>query len=230
LLEALPTKDWPTLRRFEGNGRLLAASGATGTCFYFRVIARRRCAQGGRPLGLAGFATFGFVFELLIVEEQLLSCCEHKIRTAVDTLENLILEFHGELLPSARDPEAPDGVTCSRQQNRTERSDWQSQIPELRTSPWVRPTMRNRMALLVKLQFCSMKFRCSYKSEGPPSERRPTSELVLLLTSFFAAALARQRFFHTLLFARLEVEGMTLHFLDDVLLLDLTLEAAQSVF
>jgi hypothetical protein len=164
------------------------------------------------------------------MEEQLFPRCENKISTAVDTLENLILEFHGELLPSARDPEAPDRVTCNGQQNRTDRSGWLSQIPELRTSPWVRPTMRNCMALLVKLQFYSMKFRCTYKSEGPPSERRPLRELVLLLTSLLAAALTRQRFFYALLFARLEVEGMTFHFLDDVLLLDLTLEAAQSVF
>ena len=67
------------------------------------------------------------------------------------------------------------------------------------------------------------------KSKGRPWERRPSRELVLLFTSFFPAALARQRFFHALLFARLEVEGMTLHFLDNVLLLDLTLEAAQGV-
>ena len=55
-------------------------------------------------------------------------------------------------------------------------------------------------------------------------------ELVLLFTCLFAAALARQRFFHALLFARLEVEGVTLHFLDDVLLLDLALKTPQRVF
>ena len=55
-------------------------------------------------------------------------------------------------------------------------------------------------------------------------------ELVLLFASLFATALARQRFFYALLFARLEVEGMTFHFLDNVLLLDLALEAPQGVF
>ena len=54
-------------------------------------------------------------------------------------------------------------------------------------------------------------------------------ELVLLFTSFFTVALACQRFFHPFLFARLEVKGMTLHFLNDVLLLDFTLEAPQGV-
>jgi hypothetical protein len=106
LLEALPTEDRPSLGRFEGNGRLLAAPGATGSSFHFGVVAWCGGSQGGRPLGLAGFTTFRFVLELLIVEEQLFSSCENKVGTAVDTLQNLILEFHGELLPSARDPEA----------------------------------------------------------------------------------------------------------------------------
>ena len=62
-------------------------------------------SQGdGRPFGLAGFATFGFVLELFVVEEQLFSGCKDEVSAAVNTLQNLVLEFHGELLPSARDP------------------------------------------------------------------------------------------------------------------------------
>ena len=53
--------------------------------------------------------------------------------------------------------------------------------------------------------------------------------LVLLFSSFLAAALASQRFFYALLFARLEIKGVTLNLLNNVLLLDLTLEAAQGV-
>ena len=67
------------------------------------------------------------------------------------------------------------------------------------------------------------------KKHGPPSERRPNVELVLLFAGLLAATLARQSFLHALFFARLEVEGMTLHFLDDVLLLDLALKSPQSV-
>ena len=55
-------------------------------------------------------------------------------------------------------------------------------------------------------------------------------QLVLLFTSFLTIPLARQRFFHATLFARLQVEGVTLHFLDDVLLLNLTLKPAQRIF
>ena len=53
--------------------------------------------------------------------------------------------------------------------------------------------------------------------------------LVLLFASFFAAALSRQRFLDALLFARLEVKGVTLHFLNNVLSLNLAFEAAKGV-
>ncbi len=55
-------------------------------------------------------------------------------------------------------------------------------------------------------------------------------ELVLLFTSFLTIPLARQRFFHTALFTGLQVEGVTLYFLDDVFLLNLALEPAQRIF
>ena len=64
---------------------------------------------------------------------------------------------------------------------------------------------------------------------GRPYNGGPAVRLVLLLASLFSAALASQRFFHSLLLARLEVKGVTLHFLDDVLLLDFAFEAAQGV-
>jgi len=54
--------------------------------------------------------------------------------------------------------------------------------------------------------------------------------LVLLFSRFFPAALACQRFLHTLLFAWFQVKGVTFHFLNDVFLLNLALEAAESVF
>jgi hypothetical protein len=54
-------------------------------------------------------------------------------------------------------------------------------------------------------------------------------ELVLLFTCLLAISLACERFLHTLAFARLQIEGVTLDFLDDVLLLYLPLEATQSI-
>src|ERR1039458_3061004 len=62
------------------------------------------------------------------------------------------------------------------------------------------------------------------KAQGRVCDRGPAVRLVLLFASFFAAALARQRFLYTLLLARLEVEGVTLHFLNNVLLLHFALE------
>lgn len=70
------------------------------------------------------------------------------------------------------------------------------------------------------------------EGQGPLSNRqRPEfASLVLLFPSFFPTALPRQCFLCALLFARFQVVGMTLHFLDDVILLHLALEAAEGVF
>jgi hypothetical protein len=54
--------------------------------------------------------------------------------------------------------------------------------------------------------------------------------LVLLFTSLLTIPLTRERFLHAPLFARFQVEGMTLHFLDDVFLLNLALKPAQRIF
>jgi hypothetical protein len=53
--------------------------------------------------------------------------------------------------------------------------------------------------------------------------------LVLLFTSLFAIPLARQGSLDAALLARLQVVGVTLDFLDDVLLLDLPLETAKRI-
>ena len=53
--------------------------------------------------------------------------------------------------------------------------------------------------------------------------------LVLFLARFLACSLASQRGLYTLLLAGLQVKGVTLHFLNDVFLLYLSLETAQSV-
>ena len=57
-----------------------------------------------------------------------------------------------------------------------------------------------------------------------------TQTSVLLFTSFLAIPLACQCCFDTTLLTRLQVVGMTLHFLDDVFLLYLALKPAQCVF
>ena len=71
------------------------------------------------------------------------------------------------------------------------------------------------------------------KIEGAAGNRNSGpdyGELVaLLLARLFTAALACYGLFHPLFFAWLEVKGMTLNFLDNVLLLDLALKAPQGV-
>ena|SRR5215813_2915237 len=54
--------------------------------------------------------------------------------------------------------------------------------------------------------------------------------LLCFFSCFFACALARQRFFHALFLARLQVKGVTLYFFNNVLLLYLALKTAQSIF
>jgi hypothetical protein len=67
------------------------------------------------------------------------------------------------------------------------------------------------------------------KDTGPLSCSGPAVKLVLLFASFFAAAFARQRFLNALFFAWLEVKGVTFHFFNNVLGLNLALEAAKGV-
>jgi hypothetical protein len=55
-------------------------------------------------------------------------------------------------------------------------------------------------------------------------------KLVSLFTSLLAIPLACQSRLHTLLLAGLQVVGVTLDFLDDVLLLNLPLEPAERIF
>jgi hypothetical protein len=50
------------------------------------------------------------------------------------------------------------------------------------------------------------------------SDPGPTAFHSCSLRCFFLASLARQRFFHALLFAWLQIKGVTFHFLNDVFL------------
>jgi hypothetical protein len=53
--------------------------------------------------------------------------------------------------------------------------------------------------------------------------------LILLFASLFSAAFTRERFFNALLFAGLQVKGVSLDLLDNIFLLNLALKAAQRV-
>ncbi len=53
--------------------------------------------------------------------------------------------------------------------------------------------------------------------------------LILLFASFFTTTLACQSLFYPLLFARFQVVGVTLHFFDDVFLLNLALETTEGI-
>jgi hypothetical protein len=65
--------------------------------------------------------------------------------------------------------------------------------------------------------------------QGRPWEGATLYCSVLFLTRFFTSAFASQRGLYTLFLAGLQVEGVALYLLDDVFLLHLALEAAQSI-
>src|SRR5271157_3914676 len=159
LLEALPTENWPALGWLEGDGGLLAAARTVGPGFHSGTNSQGGCSGRGRPFGLAGLATFRFVLEVFIVEEQLFPGCKDEVSAAVNTLQNLVLEFHGELLPSARDPKPWTRVqiaTVSRSE--TERPRRQPQIPLLRhISRGFGPPRASAWLLLVRLRYSQMK-------------------------------------------------------------------------
>ena len=110
LLETLPAKYWPALCRLERNSRFLAASRTIGAGLDLGVTGSRSSAHACGPFGLARLAALGLVLELFVVEEELFPGSEDEIAAAIDTLQNLVLEFHGELLPTVHDPSDRQGT------------------------------------------------------------------------------------------------------------------------
>ena len=95
LLEAFAAIHWTTLRGFERNSGFTLAAGAYCLGFDPLVIAPAlRQAKRLGPLALTAFTAFRFVLELLVVEEELFTGCEHEVGAAVHTLEDLVLELH----------------------------------------------------------------------------------------------------------------------------------------
>ena len=82
----------------EGDGGLLAALRADCTGFYASVVlsiaVRSWCGEHGHAPGFTDLAALGFVLELLVIKKHLFPGSEHKIGTAVDALQHLVLKFH----------------------------------------------------------------------------------------------------------------------------------------
>ena len=96
LLETGSAQDRPALGRLEGH----CCGGAAFRTRSPGFRANPRAAAGAFRLAL--LAALGVVDELLVVEEELLTCGEHKFCTAIDALEVSICEFHGRL-PARRE-------------------------------------------------------------------------------------------------------------------------------
>ena len=65
--------------------------------------------------------------------------------------------------------------------------------------------------------------------QSRPGKERLSPALILFFACLFSGALTSQRSLHTLLFAGLQVKGVTLDLLNDVFLLHLAFKAAQSI-
>ena len=89
--ETFPAIHGATLSRLERHGGLTTALRARG----HRLGLGKSAATTGRTLALrlAGLAALGLVLEVLIVEEVLFSRCKYKICSAIDALEDAVLEF-----------------------------------------------------------------------------------------------------------------------------------------
>src|ERR1035441_304868 len=94
--EALAAKYRPALSRFEGYRGFPAALGASG--YGLRLAGSR--GRTTLALILAVLAPFGFVLEVLVVEEVLFSRREYEFCSAVYALEVAVLEIrHNSLSP-----------------------------------------------------------------------------------------------------------------------------------
>jgi len=140
LLKTFAAENRPSLRWLEGNGGVLSTLGTCGAGFGFggRLSWNGR-PQNGNSFCFTGLATFWLVFKLLVVKEKLFARGKNKVRTAVDTLENLVLEFH----PSPHSPVArfhmrkrllPHAQTARRVVTHPPSNDY----------PWIRPTCGSR--------------------------------------------------------------------------------------
>src|SRR6185312_2129746 len=98
-LEAGATEHRPTLCGLERNSGLDAAGRTLGSGFGARKwksdgpVSSSCPAQAG-AFGLTELAALGVVFELLVVEEELLACGKDELVATVRALQNAVREFH----------------------------------------------------------------------------------------------------------------------------------------
>jgi len=90
-LEALLAVDGATLRRLEGDGRLLAALRAAGRGLdpLSRTVTHARVA-----LALALLAPLGFVLEIFVGVEELFACGPYERLMALDADQTLVSVLH----------------------------------------------------------------------------------------------------------------------------------------
>jgi hypothetical protein len=99
LLEALAAKDRASLCGLEGNGGFFPATRTRCAGFHLLVIAAAGSAVVAgayllRAFGFTRLAALGLVLKLLVVEKKLFPGRKYELCSAVNALEDPILEFH----------------------------------------------------------------------------------------------------------------------------------------
>ena len=87
LLKTLSAQHRPPLGRTKRYRRLLAALGTVGPGLGFHVGLPVGGSQHCYPFPLTVLATFGFVLELLVVEEQLFTGSKNEVRATIHALQ-----------------------------------------------------------------------------------------------------------------------------------------------
>jgi hypothetical protein len=97
LLEALPAKYRPPLCWPEGNCRLFPALRTVRLRFRSYLRSTTTASATFSALGLASFASFGFVLETLVGEKHLFAARKYKLSATLRALQNPIVVFHEPL-------------------------------------------------------------------------------------------------------------------------------------
>src|SRR5882724_4815188 len=183
------------------------------------------------PLRFTGLTSLGLVLEALVGEKHLFAACEHELRTALRTLQHLVVVFHEPLSPGPV-PGRRLGGLCTREPKCLRKpvsgDAGRGSLGPAGTKPKRDPK-----------NYPALRGPDSRKCGAEPSGKRiggpncfgaASLNLIRFPPLLLAQSLPRKRFFRPALLAGFHVEAVLLDFLDDVLLLHLALETPQGIF
>src|SRR6267142_251174 len=183
------------------------------------------------PLRFTGLTSLGLVLEALVGEKHLFAACEHELRTALRTLQHLVVVFHEPLSPGPV-PGRRLGGLCTREPKCLRKpvsgDAGRGSLGPAGTKPKQDPK-----------NYPALRGPDSRKCGAEPRGKRigglnfvgaACLNLIRFPPLLLAQSLPRKRFLGPALLAGFHVEAVLLDFLDDVFLLHLALETPQGIF